>query len=122
MAAVQKKCRRALFESVFLLPSRFSSLGRRAVPRATTATEQARSQLHFAPGDIKIRSLTVENEAFEVAWLVSKAHPVSPGLAASRRSAGAGKAGKPYNSGFKNVQEKQAPARVAELRSAPGFK
>ena len=38
---------------------------------AVTA-KQARLQLHFAPKNIEIDAIAVENEAIEVAWEVSK--------------------------------------------------
>ena len=41
----------------------------------TAETQQAHSQLYFPPKIIKIRSLFLENESLEVAWVVPKKRP-----------------------------------------------
>ena len=38
----------------------------------TTQTKQADSQLFFAPKNFKIPLVVLENELFEIAWLISK--------------------------------------------------
>ena len=56
----------------FLLHSKFSPLSRERTKLWCVETKEARPQLHFAPKNIGIRWIVLENELFEHALLVSK--------------------------------------------------
>ena len=59
-------------ETVFYVARSFRRFQLNKSEQLSTETKQASSPLHFAPKNIQIHSVALENEVFEVAYMVSK--------------------------------------------------